>query len=144
MGTERWRSNWLAVGPSDAVAVDLGRSRARRHARTQEVSVLPAGTPVVLFASAPGAIRRCKAFAAASGVELQHAYLAFPSARAPAYLVEDDPAPLRLFVRTILAAPPRRGFASPLAAGLAVVRAFHPWRVLRSLAPGRVVVGRRR
>jgi hypothetical protein len=144
MGTERWKSNWLAVSPPGAVAVDLGRSRTRRHARTQEVRALPAGTPVVLFASAPGAIRRCKAFATASGIALQDAYLAFPSAQAPAYLVEDDPAPLRLFVKTILAAPPRRGLASPLAAGLAVIRAFHPWRLLRSIAPGRVVVGRRR
>ena len=109
-----------------------------------EIRALPSGTPIVLFASAPGAIRRCRAFAAASGIALEDSYLAFPSARAPAYLVEDHPAPLRLFVRTILAAPPRRGVASPLAAGLAVVRAFHPWRLLRSLAPGRVVVGRRR
>jgi len=144
MGTERWESNWLVVSPPGAVAVDLGRSSARRHPRTPEVRALPAGTPVVLFASAPGAIRRCKAFAAASDVALEDAYLAFPSARAPAYLVEDDPAPLRLFVRTILAAPPRRGSVSPLAAGLAVVRAFHPWRLIRSIAPGRVAVGKHR
>jgi hypothetical protein len=144
MGTERWKTNWLAVSPPGAVAVDLGRSRARRRARTQEVRALPAGTPVVLFASAPGAIRRCRAFAAASGIALQDAYLAFPSAQAPAYLVEDDPVSLRLFVRTILAAPPRRGLGSPLAAAIAVVRAIHPWRLLRSAAPGRVAVGRRR
>jgi hypothetical protein len=144
MGTERWETNWHAVSPPGAVAVELGRSYARRHARMPEIRALPAGTPIVLFASAPGAIRRCRAFAAASGIALQDAYLAFPSARAPAYLVEDHPAPLRLFVSTILAAPPRRGIASPLAAGLAVVRAFHPWRLIRSLAPGRVVVGQRR
>jgi hypothetical protein len=110
----------------------------------RDVRALPAGTPVVLFASAPGAIRRCKAFAAAADVALETGYLAFPSARAPAYLVEDDPAPLRLFVRTILASPPRRSSVSLLGAGLVVVRAFHPWRLIRSIAPGRVVVGKRR
>jgi hypothetical protein len=144
MGAERWKSNWLVVSPPEAVRVDLHRSRRRRRALAQEARDLAPGTPVVLVSSAPGAIRRCRAFAAAAGVTLENEYLAFPSAGAPAYLVEDDPAPLRLFVTTVLTAPPRRGFVSPLAAGLALVRRFHPWRLLRCVAPGRVVVGTRR
>ena len=144
MQAERWKSNRLVVSPPGAVTVDLGRSRPRRHHSASEIRALPTGTGVVLVASAPGAKRRCKAFAAATGVDVQQGYLAFPSARAPAYLVEDHPAPLGLFVRTILTPPPRRGSASAIAAGLALVRLFHPWRLIRSLAPGLVVVGERR
>jgi hypothetical protein len=144
MRVERWEQNWLAVSPPGAVRVDVPRSLRRRRRQAHVVRTLPAGTPVILAASAPGAITRCRRFGWSAGLLLQDEYLAFPSASAPAYLVEDHPAPLRLFVKTILVAPPRRGFFSPIAAGLAVVRAFHPWRLVRSLAPGRVVVGRRR
>ena len=144
MGAEHWENNWLVVSPPGAVRVDLPRSRGRRRELTREVRELGTGTPVVLFASAPGAIRRCRGFAAASDLVLRDEYLAFPSAREPAYLVEDHPAPVRLFVKTILVTPPRRAFVNPLAVALASVRVFHPWRLIRSLAPGRVVVGRRR
>ena len=144
MEVERWKSNRLVVSPPGAVTVNLGRSRPRRHARAPEIRALPTGTGVVLVASAPGARRRCKAFAAATGIDVQQGHLAFPSARAPAYLIEDHPAPLELFVRTILAPPPRRGSVGAIAAGLALVRAFHPWRLIRSLAPGLVIVGERR
>ena len=144
MEAARWGHNWLVVSPPGAVRVDLAHSLQRRRGQADDVRGLPAGTPVVLFASAPGAIRRCRTFADAAGLALEDAYLAFPTAASPAYLVEDHRASLRLFVKTILAAPPRRARFNPLAAGLAVVRVFHPWRLIRSLAPGRVVIGRRR
>jgi hypothetical protein len=138
-GTQRWKDNWRVVAPPGAVRVGLARRRGARS----DVSGLPAGTPVVLVAGAPGALRRCRAFAAAANVAVEQQYLAFPSAQTPAYLVEDHPASLGLFVKTILAAPPGGVLVWPLAAGVAVLRAFHPWRLLRALAPGRVVVGRR-
>lgn len=143
-GTERWRDNWVAVSPPGALRVDLRRSGAQGNALTQRIRHLPSGSAVALFASAPGAIRRCRRFAAAADVELEGEYLAFPSATTPAYLVEDDPAPVRLFVETVLVAPPRAAFAKPFAAALWLLRAFGPWRLIRALAPGRVVVGRRR
>jgi len=143
-GTERWRDNWLVVSPSGALRVDLERSSVMRDGLERRISELPSGSPVVLIASAPGAIRRCRRFAAAADVHLETEYLAFPSARAPAYLVEDDPAPLRLFINTILAIPPGSAFGNALAAALGVVRVLRPWRLIRSIAPGRVAVGRRR
>lgn len=140
---ERWRDNWKVVSPAGAVRVDLHRSLAERRASKQKVRDLSPGTPVVLFASAPGAIRRCRAFASDMGVELEREYLAFPSTDAPAYLVEDAPAPVRVFVSTVLVVPPRAALSTPIAAALSLLRAWKPWQVVRRIAPGRVAVGRK-
>jgi hypothetical protein len=109
------------------------------------IRALAAGTPIVLCASAPAAIARCRAFASKAGVELEREYLAFPSAAAPGYLVEDAPAPVRVFVQTVLVTPPRTrtALSTPIGVGLSVLRALNPWRLIRAIAPGRVVVGRR-
>jgi len=142
-GAERWRSNWRSVSPEGALRVDLGGPAARRRDLERAIRELRGGTAVVLTASAPGAIGRCRAFASRAGIELKREYLALPSARAPAYLVEDSPAPVRVFVRTVLAVPPGSTLATPMGACLSVLRALSPWRLIRIVAPGRVVVGRR-
>lgn len=143
IGSDRWRSNWQVVTRPGSVRVDLGRSAARREAAFQKVSELPVGAGVVLCASAPGAARRCRAFAARSGLELEREYLAFPSAAAPAYLVEDAPAPVGVFVKAVLVTPPGVRLRLPVDAALAFARTFSPWRLIRTLAPGRVAVARR-
>jgi hypothetical protein len=99
---------------------------------------------VVLSVAGPAAAVRCRSFAAAAGVELERQYLAFPSAGAPAYLVEDAPAPAQLFAANILVAPPRSRATAPIDAVLALLRSMKSWRLLRTLAPGRVAVGRKR
>jgi hypothetical protein len=144
IGENRWRSNWTVLGPPGAVRLDLPRSAVKRRAVQRIAEDLPAGTPIVLCSSAPGAMGRCRAFASRAGIRIDRAYLAFPSADAPAYLVDDAPAPVALFAKTILVAPPATRFSTPIAGALAVVRAFSPWRLLRVVAPGRVAVGRRR
>jgi hypothetical protein len=144
ISNERWRNNWLVVGPAGAVAVDLSRSATERRVDPRSIRELPPATPVVLRASAPGAIRRCRRFAAEAGIELEREYLAFPSVRSPAYLVEDTPATIDVFVQTALVTPPRTPFATPIEACVGLVRALSPWRLIRRIAPGRVVVGRRR
>jgi hypothetical protein len=88
---------------------------------------------------------RCRRFAAQTGIEILHEYLALPSARAPAYLVEDAPASSALFVQAILVPPPRSIWSTPAEVALVLARrCADPSRVLRMLAPGRIVVGRRR
>lgn len=141
IGAERWKSNWLGVSPPGSVRVDLPLSSRRKGDLQGHVRSLPAGTPVVLFASTPGAGRRCRAFASRAGVRLEREYLAFPSATAPACLVEDAPGPVRTFVGSVLVAPPRAVLGAAIDAGVWVVRAVHPWRLIRTLAPGRVVIG---
>jgi hypothetical protein len=142
-GTERWRSNWRCVSREGALHVDLGRPRTRRLDLERTIRDLPPGTAVVLAASAPAAISRCRTFASRAGIELEREYLALPSARAPAYLVEDAPATVRVFVRSVLTVPPGSVLSTPIDACLSVLRALSPWRLIRMVAPGRVVVGRR-
>ena len=143
ISAERWRENWRAVSGGDALHVSLSRSRSERRARLGSIRELESGTRVVLSTPAPAARRRCRAFASAAGLALEREYLAFPTAAAPAYLVEDAPAPVRLFVSNALVAPSRAGFALPIELGLALLRRVRSWRLVRTLAPGRVVVGRR-
>lgn len=142
-GNERWRNNWRVISPDGAVRVDLERSAAKYRGAERTIRDLPAGTPVVLAAAAPGAFRRCRTFASNAGIEPEREYLAFPSASAPAYLVEDAPAPVRVFVETVLVIPPGTVFSTPLGIVLSLLRTVAPWRLIRMSAPGRIVVGRR-
>jgi len=140
---ERWRNNWLVVSPPGSVRVDLGRSAGTREAPLLTVRDLSPGTTVILCASAPGAIGRCRAFASVAGIELEREYLAFPSAGTPAYLVEDARAPLGVFVKTVLVTPPGAPFSTLIGAFLSVLRSLNPWWLIPVLAPGRIVVGTR-
>jgi hypothetical protein len=72
---------------------------------------------------------------------LDRSYLAFPSAAAPAYLVEDSPEAIALFARSVLVAPPRARFALAIEVVLLVVRRLRLWWLVRLLAPGRLAVG---
>jgi hypothetical protein len=141
--TERWLDNWRALAPIGAVRIDVGRSAAARRAARETVAGLATGTPVVLCAAAPGAIGRCRRFAAESRVTVDRAYLAFPSAAAPAYLVQDAPESVGAFVERMLAAPPRMRVTAPVDLCLAVLRIVNPWRILRAVTPGLLVVGTR-
>jgi hypothetical protein len=140
VGEQRWRDNWRVLGEPGAVRVELSPFRSTRG-RAQLLRLLSPGTPVVIAASAPGANRRCRAFVSRARIEVEREYLAFPSAGAPGYLVEDAPAPVRFFLDHVLAPPPRPAFALPMAAALRTLRGL-PWRVVRRVAPGRLVVGR--
>lgn len=143
ISSERWKENLRVVGPHDARVVHLAWFRPARDASPGWVRELPDGTPVVLVAQAPAARLRCRLFAARAGIDLEREYLAFPSARAPAYLVESSAAPVRLFLRSILVSPPGATLRLPLQIGMSLLRAVNNWRLVRAIAPGRVVVGRR-
>jgi hypothetical protein len=139
-GREHWRENCRAVSPPGAVVVDVGRSRASLASARERVAGLEAGTPVVLLSPAPGASRRCRSFAARAGIRLDRDYLAFPSAATPAYLVANEVAPVRAFLRSVLVAPPGTRVPFVFELGIAILRALGP-RAAGAVAPGRVVVG---
>jgi PKD domain len=103
----RWRGNSQVVAPGEAFPVHLVPFNRRGEALARTVAALPPGTPVVLSSSAPWAAGRCRRFATRAEIDIQRAYLALPSARAPAYIVEDAPASVATFVRTALVVPPR-------------------------------------
>jgi len=145
LANDRWRDNWrtLSSDPTGTTCVDIGLSRAARAAAKRTVSGLRPGVPVVLRASGPAATTRCRRFAAASGIEVEREYLAFPSAAAPAYLVEDAPAPIREFVRSVLVTPPGAPFSTAIEACLGILRVLKAWLLIRAFAPGGVIIGRR-
>ena len=132
MGATRWRTNWAAVAEPGTVRVEVPRAPRARRAELVRLGGVAAGTPVALLASGPGAIGRCRRFAARAGVAVDRAYL-----------VEDAACTVRVFTKTMLVAPLSARFATPMMLAVAVLRWLSPWRLLRALAPGRVVVGRR-
>jgi hypothetical protein len=142
-GEARWTENWRAIAPPEALCVELPRGQPKRS-RGRALATLFPGTPVVLYTSAPGATRRCRSFVKRVEIDVEGEYLAFPSARAPAYLVEDAPDAARLFFGSVLPDPPRPGLSALSAAAMYVLRSLASWRGIRRIAPGRVVVGRLR
>ena len=143
ISVERWHENWRVVSPPGAVSVKLARRPAACAAAAEALLDLPSGTPVVLSAPGPWASRRCRDVAAKASVELERGYLAFPSAVAPAFLVEDAREAIRVFVKRILIAPPGARSSLLAQAAVSLVRTLNPWRLMRLLAPGWVAVGRR-
>jgi len=145
IAAERWRGNLTLVRPVGALVAEVPGSRRGRRRLEAGLLALRPGAEVVLEATGPLSARRCRAVAARAGIELRREYAALPSARAPAYLVEDAPSSAALFVGSLLAPPPRSRLATPVAALLwAMGRMGDPSGLLRVLAPGRVAVGRRR
>lgn len=140
---KRWEQNWRLIAPLGARRIRVPRSRRERRALADRLRRLPAGSAVVLAGAAPRAGARSRALAARAGLALDRTYLAFPSADAPAYLVEDAPASVRAFVRSVLVVPPGSTAALPFHAVVRLLRTGGAWRLLRVLAPGRVVVARR-
>jgi hypothetical protein len=139
--SERWSGNWRVVSPPGSARIDVERGRAGKIAATEEARRLPAGSPVVIVAAAPGSARRARQVAARAGIRVEQEYLALPSAAAPAYLIEDDPAPFRVFVDTVLASP-SSGLAGRVQDALvSIVRRVRPRGLVGSLGAGRVVVG---
>jgi hypothetical protein len=139
----RWRTNWRLIGPAEATQIQLPVSRRAWRASERRLRELPRGTDVVLVADTRGGGHRCRAVAARAGIAVDRTYLAFPSAEAPAYLVEDEPATVRVFLKTILVAPPRSTRSLPMLAAVRILRSLGTWRLVRALAPGCLLVGRR-
>lgn len=142
MTSQRWQHNRAVAAPPDAVEVEVPRWPAARGSARDRLASLPAGTPVVLCTSAPFARRRSRRLARTAGIELLREYLAFPSAAAPAYLVDDERQSIRFFVGHALVAPPGLRFSLPFELAVSAIRSLRPFRLLRLLAPGRVAVGR--
>ena len=142
MTSNGWQNNWKAVAaPRRGTHRPAPWRRRLRCIGTPSQGGLEIGEAVVICTSAPGADRRCRRFAAGAGLKLDRSYLAFPSAAAPAYLVEDSPEAIALFARSVLVAPPRARFALAIEVVLLVVRRLRLWWLVRLLAPGRLAVG---
>jgi len=141
-GTERWKENLSVLGPPDAVRIDLPRSRAARRALVGRVRALPVGSAVVLRDGVLASRWRCRRFAARAGVRVERQYVALPSARSPAFLVEDGRRPLGYFCSAVLSVPPGVALLAAPAGLLAHAAAWLARAgLVGAIAPGRVAVG---
>jgi hypothetical protein len=133
------------VAPRNAFEVHLAPFKRSRRDLVDAIAGLAPGSPVVVSTSAPWAAARCRRFARRAGIDIHREYVALPTARTPAYIIEDAPASAATFVQCVLIVPPRAVVSGPIDAALALIRRLQdPSRVLRMLAPGRIVVGARR
>ena len=140
-GVARWRRNLLVVSPPGAVRAHLPLLAPTRRALERRVRALGPGTPVLLTASWPGAASRCRSFGSRSGVTVEREFLALPSVEAPGCLVEDAQASVGALMDSVPVVPPRGALSAVADLGARLLRALRPWRAIRALAPGRVVVG---
>lgn len=138
-------TGWHYVVPAGALAVPVPAGPRARAELVRRLAGLASGAPVALLAGRPGSRRRLHAVAAAAGVSVEREYLALPSLRSALFVVEDEPATVGWFARTLLAVPPgTAALAGPGHLGVRLARRprLAPW--LGRLAPGRILVGRRR
>jgi hypothetical protein len=145
LDSPRWTANRAVIAPSGAFETHLSAVSRGRAAQLDAVRALPADTPVVISSSGPGAAGRCRRFASRAGITIEREYLALPSARAPAYLIEADRAPVTVFLHQVLVIPPR-GTVRSLSGRVLVDRLRRlrdPSRVLRAVPPGLIVIGTR-
>src|SRR5205807_5409388 len=79
-----WAERWRVVAPAGAVRIEVGP-----RGRIADRGATAPRTPLALCASGPFARRRVRRAADRAGITLEREYLALPSARSPAFLVDD-------------------------------------------------------
>ena len=137
IGRDRGASAGATTGVSSAPTARCGwSSRARvRAAASLSATVrdLPAGTPVVLSASAPGATRRCRTFASAAGHRAGARIPRLPVRGGPRLPRRGRPG-RRSACSSGASSSRRRGppFARTVEPALGLVRALRPWRLVRA------------
>jgi hypothetical protein len=113
--------------------------------RRLALNQVPKETPIVLIGSRIGARGQLRGVAARSGLRIEREYVVLPSWRSPSFVVEDNVNTLRWLWSTLATVPPGMnsgGRAADLV--LRLGRRGPLLALLGWLAPGRVVIARRR
>jgi len=128
------------LAPADAVCLEVPRGRVERRAAAARLRALEPGSHIVLRGRR-GAVQRV---VRAARLDVVRDLIALPSARSPAFLIEDAAAPMSLLCGDILGVPPGvTALVAPTDALLRVARRAARWRWFRRLLVWRVVVARR-
>jgi hypothetical protein len=143
MVRDSWSERWRILAPDGAVRIELPRSSRARHVAEQRCAGLPSGAVVVLVDARPGSRRRIRRWAGRAGVRLSREYLALPSLRRPAYLVEDAPQSIAYFASAIMTVPPGWPWLASLGEAAVRLAALSPAMKLAGTLGGRVAVGNR-
>lgn len=133
-----WATRYQVLAAPDAVVVDVPRGRRARRAAAGALRALPAGRGVVLRGSSSSVHE----VARVARVRIVRELIALPSATTPAYLVDDDAAPLALLCAEFLSVPPGLvRLAGPAGALLRVGAIAARSRLARHLLHSRIAVG---
>jgi hypothetical protein len=130
------RSPWRVFGEDDALEL--------RDPRRGDLRRVPRGARVFVVVDRPGARRRLRRAARRAGIVLERELIAVPSTRHPVVLVDDQRDAVHAFWHSALTPPP--GLARtwlPATLTISLGRRL-PWTWTGAIAPGRVVVGRKR
>ena len=129
-------SPWLVLCPADVVEI--------RDPRPEALRAIPAGTAVVLLRDQPLSRRHLRRLARRAGIHIDRELVAVPSTRNPVVLVDETEHAVRHFWNDVVTVPPGLALASlPVSVVLRVARSL-PWHWTGAVAPGRVLIGRRR
>lgn len=133
-----WATRYQVLAAPDAAVVDVPRGRRGRRAAAALLRALPAGRGVVLRGSSASVHE----VARAARVRIVRELIALPSATTPAYLVDDDAAPLTLLCTELLSVPPGLvRLAGPAGMLLRVGAVAARSRLARRLLHSRIAVG---
>ncbi|MFZ2035147.1 MAG: hypothetical protein WAW53_15455 [Candidatus Dormiibacterota bacterium] len=133
-----WATRYQVLAAPDAAVVDIPRGRRGRRVAAASVRAFPAGRGVVLRGSSASVHE----VARAARVRIVRELIALPSATTPAYLVDDDAAPLTLLCTELLSVPPGLvRLAGPAGMLLRVGAVAARSRLARRLLHSRIAVG---
>lgn len=102
------------------------------------------GTPVVLLTDAPFSRPRLRRLARRAGICIDRELIAVPSTTSSLVLVDDDESAVRHFWASVATVPPGLTRSSAPATLLLMLARILPWGLTGAVAPGRVLIGRRR
>jgi len=137
-----WADRWRVVTAPGTTWADASRRGPGRASEIERIRCLRAGDHVAIHDPRLFAKRRGRAFVRRAGLVIDREYLAFPSVRAPAYIVEDAPGPATYFFDRVAVVPPGVAALSvPAALALRLARILVRYRAVRGVL-GRVTVGR--
>ena len=133
---------WAVLCPEGTVFIDVGEVGVR--AAMTRLRSLPAGIPVALNEDHALSRLRLRLLARGAGVRVQRELVVLPRCADPVVVLDDAEASVRRFWSGFAAVPPGVDRAV-LPASLAVwLAARMPWSWTGAVAPGRLVLGRRR
>lgn len=133
---ERRVPPWTVLCDSDVLLI----AAPTRHALRQ----VPSGRQVALAVDRPLARLRLRRLARRCDVVVERELIVVPTTANPIAVVDDEESAVRHFWRSVVAVPPgitRAALVATLVLGAA--RSL-PWSWTGAVAPGRVVIGRRR
>lgn len=127
---------WRALCPTPVVEL--------RDPDRQTLRDLPCGTPVVLLTDVAFSRLRLRLLARRAGIRIDRELIAVPSTSASLVLVDDSKSAVRHFWAAVATVPPGLTRSSAPATLLVTLARKLPWRLTGAVAPGRVLIGRRR